>query len=92
MIFYFSGDIKTIAIASIVCLTIFLVGSIHYIIEGFVKVVKLFVRYMKGFCKRSSKNRVGEKVGHEKNAKSKSKNKNKNVDQKDKIGDKKVGF
>lgn len=47
---------------------------------------------MKGFCKRSSKNRVGEKVGHEKNAKSKSKNKNKNVDQKDKIGDKKVGF
>jgi hypothetical protein len=53
LIFYISKEDAILAMTSIACLGVFLLGSIHHILSTVVAIVHFFVKTVKNACKKT---------------------------------------
>jgi hypothetical protein len=57
-IFLALQDQAILSWATVLCLGIFLVGSLHFLLETSIKIMRMVYRVIKKWCKKGSKNQV----------------------------------
>lgn len=69
VIFLVFEDAEILSYTSIICLCVFLVGSIHYLIESAVKMIRIIIKVVKRLYKKFKNNKISDRKNGKKQTK-----------------------